>query len=125
MLIYGAKAGVGTGVVQFAKYYGATVTDVCSTRGKELVKALGADDVILYDQEDGTTVSDKFDIILDAVGKTNKKQCKPLLKSNGKFFSVEGTDIASERLEYLEVLPHFLKTRIMIPSLIKCIQWNR
>ena len=104
VLIYGATGSVGTAAVQIAKYYSATVTAVCSSKGKELTQALGADKIILYDQEDFTKVSDKFDIILDAVGKTNKKQCMPLLKSNGKFFSVEGTDISSERTEYLEFL---------------------
>ena len=104
VLIYGATGSVGTAAVQIAKHYGATVTAVCSSKGKELTQALGADKIILYDLEDFTKVSDKFDIIFDAVGKTNKKQCMPLLKPNGKFFSVEGTDISSERTEYLEFL---------------------
>ena len=56
-------------------------------------------------------MSDKFDIILDAVGKTNKKQCKPLLKPNGKFFTVEGTDISSERTEYLEFLRQLFENK--------------
>ena len=104
VLIYGASGSVGTAAVQIAKHYGATVTAVCSSRGKELVQTLGADRIILYDQEDFTKVSDKFDIIFDTVGKTSKKQCKPLLKHNGKFFTVEGTDISAERTEYLDFL---------------------
>jgi NADPH:quinone reductase-like Zn-dependent oxidoreductase len=119
VLIYGATGAVGTGAVQIAKHYGATVTGVCSSRGKELVKALGADDVILYDQEDFTKISDKFDIILDAVGKTNKKQCKPLLKPNGKFLSVEGTDIASESTEYLEILRQLFENNNYNPVIDK------
>ena len=111
VLIYGATGSVGTAAVQIAKHYGATVTAVCSSKGKELGQALGADNIILYDQEDFTKVSDKFDIILDAVGKTNKKQCKPLLKPNGKFFTVEGTDISSERTEYLEFLHQLFETK--------------
>lgn len=104
VLIYGATGSVGSAAVQIAKHYGATVIAVCSSRGKELCHALGADSIILYDQDDFTNVSARFDIILDAVGKTNKKQCKPLLKQNGKFFTVEGTDVASERTDYLEFL---------------------
>lgn len=104
VLIYGATGSVGTAAVQIAKHYGATVTAVCSSKGKELTQALGADNIIEYDKEDFTKVSGYFDIILDAVGKTNKKQCIPLLKPNGKFFSVEGRDIASESTEYLEFL---------------------
>lgn len=111
VLIYGATGSVGTAAVQIAKHYGATVTAVCSSKGKELGQTLGADNIILYDQEDFTKVSDKFDIILDAVGKTNKKQCKPLLKPNGKFFTVEGTDISSERTEYLEFLRQLFENK--------------
>jgi NADPH:quinone reductase-like Zn-dependent oxidoreductase len=104
VLIYGATGSVGTAAVQVAKNYGATVTAVCSSKGKELTKALGADKIIEYDQEDYTKVTDKFDIILDAVGKSSKKECAPLLKPSGKFFSVEGLDIASESTEYLDYL---------------------
>ncbi|MCI4650901.1 NAD(P)-dependent alcohol dehydrogenase [Phaeodactylibacter sp.] len=104
VLIYGATGSVGTAAVQIAKYYGATVTAVCSSRGKGLVEQLGADHIVQYDQEDFTKLPDKFDIILDAVGKTSKKICKPLLKPGGKFFTVEGTDVADERKAYLEFL---------------------
>ncbi len=104
VLIYGATGSVGTAAVQIAKHYGATVTAVCSSRGKELTQHLGADHIILYDQEDFTKVSEQYDIVFDAVGKTNKKVCNPLLKPNGKFFTVEGTDISTERKEYLEFL---------------------
>ncbi len=104
VLIYGATGSVGAAAIQIARYYGATVTAVCSSRGKELAENLGADHIILYDQEDFTRVSERFDIIFDAVGKTSKKECKTLLNPNGKFLSVEGTDVASERTEYLELL---------------------
>ena len=111
MLIYGATGSVGTAAVQIAKHYEATVTAVCSSRGKELTQALGADKIVLYDQADFIKVSGKFDIILDAVGKTNRKQCKPLLNPNGKFLTVEGTDIASERTEYLEFLRQLFENK--------------
>lgn len=111
VLIYGATGSVGTAAVQIAKHYGANVTALCSSRGKELAQGLGADSIILYDQEDFTKVSDKFDIILDAVGKTSKKQCNSLLKPDGKFLSVEGMDIASERTEYLEFLRELFESK--------------
>ena len=104
VLIYGATGSVGTAAVQIARHYGATVTAVCSSKGKELAHSLGADKIILYDQEDFKKVPDKFDIVMDAVGKTTNKQCRPLLNANGKFVTVEGADIASERTEYLEFL---------------------
>jgi len=111
VLIYGATGSVGTAAVQIAKYYEATVTAVCSSKGKELAKALGADNIIMYDQEDFTKVPGQFDIILDAAGKTNKKQCKPLLKPNGKFLTVEGAEISSERTEYLKFLRQLFESR--------------
>lgn len=111
VLIYGATGSVGTAAVQVAKNYGATVTAVCSSKGKELTKTLGADNIIQYDREEYTKVSDKFDIILDAVGKTNKKECAPLLKPSGKFFSVEGLDIASESTEYLDFLRQLFENK--------------
>ena len=104
VLIYGATGSVGTAAVQIAKHYGAAVTAVCSSKGKELAQRLGSDHIILYDKEDFTQHPERFDIILDAVGKTSKKQCKPLLKSGGKFLTVEGMDVAPERADYLDFL---------------------
>ena len=111
VLIYGATGSVGTAAVQIAKNYGAKVTAVCSSNGKELTQTLGADNIIQYDQQAFTKVSDKFDIILDAVGKTSKKECAPLLKPSGKFFSVEGLDIASESTEYLNFLRQLFENK--------------
>lgn len=111
VLIYGATGSVGTAAVQIAKNYGAIVTAVCSSKGKELTQTLGADNIILYDQQAFTKVSDRYDIILDAVGKTSKKECAPLLKPRGKFFSVEGLDIASESTEYLNFLRQLFENK--------------
>ena len=111
VLIYGATGSVGTAAVQIAKNYGAKVTAVCSSKGEELTQTLGADNIILYDQQAFTKVSDRYDIILDAVGKTSKKECAPLLKPSGKFFSVEGLDIASESTEYLNFLRQLFENK--------------
>ncbi len=71
--------------MQLAKYFGAEVIGVCSTRNVELVKSLGADHVIDYTQEDFTKNGETYDIIFDAVGTTTLSQCKSSLKSKGYY----------------------------------------
>jgi NADPH:quinone reductase-like Zn-dependent oxidoreductase len=104
VLIYGATGAVGCASIQIAKYYQSKVTAVCSTRGKALAKQLGADHIILYDQEDFTQTNTKVDIIFDAVGKTTKRACRALLKPDGRFVTVEGMDVAAEKTEQLDFL---------------------
>ncbi len=91
VLIYGASGSVGVFAVQLGKYFGANVTAVCSTTNVNLVKSLGADNVIDYTREDFTKIETRFDIIFDAVGKTSKSACKKLLKPEGKYVSVYGS----------------------------------
>jgi NADPH:quinone reductase-like Zn-dependent oxidoreductase len=91
VLIYGASGSVGVFAVQLAKYFGANVTAVCSTTNVNLVKSLGADNVVDYTREDFTKTETRFDIIFDAVGKTSKSACKNLLKPEGKYVSVIGS----------------------------------
>ena len=90
-LIYGASGSVGTFAVQLGKYFGANVTAVCSTANVNLIKSLGADNVIDYTREDFTKKETQYDIIFDAVGKTSKSACKNILKPKGKYVSVTGS----------------------------------
>jgi NADPH:quinone reductase-like Zn-dependent oxidoreductase len=105
ILIYGASGSVGTFAIQLAKHYGAKVIAVCSTANLDLVKSLGADEVIDYTQQDLTQLGANFDVVFDAVGKTSKSLCKPLLKPAGKFITVKGSPKNQEQdLLYLKEL---------------------
>ncbi|WLR42083.1 NAD(P)-dependent alcohol dehydrogenase [Bacillus carboniphilus] len=85
ILIYGASGSVGTYAIQLAKYYGAKVTGVCSTENVEMVKSLGADDVVDYKRENYTNRKQTYDIIFDTVGKTTFSHCRKLLKPKGYY----------------------------------------
>lgn len=85
ILINGASGSVGSAAIQVAKYFGATVTGVCSTDNMDLVKALGADKVIDYTSEDFTNSRESYDIIFDAVGKISFSRAKKALVKNGTF----------------------------------------
>ncbi len=87
VVIYGASGSVGTAAVQIAKYFGANVTAICSSANFEMVKSLGADDVIDYTKEDFTKMNNKYDIIFDAVGKLTFKICKKSLKESGIYLT--------------------------------------
>ena len=89
ILIYGASGSVGTFAVQLAKYFGAEVTGICSTTNIEMVKSLGADNVIDYTKEDFTKSSQTYDVIFDTVMKTSFSTCKSSLAPSGVFITVD------------------------------------
>lgn len=88
VLINGASGGIGSAAVQLAKYYGAEVTGVCGAPRLEYVKALGADRVIDYKQEDFTKNGETYDLILDILGRSSFSRCKNSLKPNGIYLLV-------------------------------------
>lgn len=85
VLINGASGGIGSAAVQIARHLGAQVTGVCATPRMELVRALGAERVIDYTQEDFTQSGEKFDLIFDVLGKGSFSRAKSSLKPNGLY----------------------------------------
>jgi len=85
VLIYGASGSIGTAAIQLAKYYGATVTAVCSTNNLTLVQSLGADNVIDYSQENYAEQGQEYDVIFDTLGKSLFKTNMNLLSENGRY----------------------------------------
>lgn len=87
VLVNGATGAIGSSAVQLLKHFGAHVTAVCSTKYIELVKSLGADQVIDYTQEDFTKDNQKYDFVFDTVGKSSFFKCKHLLQPGGVYMS--------------------------------------
>ncbi|MBK7233955.1 MAG: NAD(P)-dependent alcohol dehydrogenase [Saprospiraceae bacterium] len=88
-LVYGATGAIGSAAVQLLKHFGVIVTAVCNSKNVELVKSLGADQVIDYQTQDFTKTETKFYFVFDAVGKSSFSQCKPLLTEKGIYISTE------------------------------------
>ena len=102
ILIYGASGSVGTFAVQLAKSFGAKVTGVCSTPNLELVRSLGADNVIDYTKEDFTQSGETYDVVFDAVDKY-QGDFRPALKETGTYLNVDKSsdDIKKKDVPFL------------------------
>ena len=89
ILIYGASGAIGTAAVQLAKAAGARVTAVCNAKNLELVRSLGADEVIDYEREDFTRRAETYDVIFDAVGKHSFRRSRRSLKPGGLYVETD------------------------------------
>ena len=91
ILIIGAAGSIGSVAVQLARNLGAYVTAVCSTRNIELVRSLGAHEVIDRTSEDFTNAVARYDAIFDTVGKSSLKACRSALKPGGIYLTTVPT----------------------------------
>jgi NADPH:quinone reductase-like Zn-dependent oxidoreductase len=144
VLVIGASGGVGTFAVQIAKAFGAHVTGVCSTAKVDLVRSLGADQVLDYTRED---ITGRYDLVLDIGGNRPLRQLRRMLAQGGTlvFVGGEGGDrwtggfdrparamalspfvgqrlgtpwfIASENREDLEYLRRLIETGAVTPAI--------
>ena len=113
ILINGASGGVGTFAVQIAKWLGANVTGVCSGRNVDLVRSLGADQVIDYTKEDFTKGEQRYDVVVDNVGNHSLSEFRHVLTPKGKYVMVGGGGANEQGL--FGVLTRPLKAMVMSP----------
>jgi len=96
VLVHGASGSCGTAVVQLARHHDAHVTAVCGTKNVELVRSLGADEVIDYQREDFRKNGETYDVVVDAVGLTSLLRCRRSVRPGGIFVA---TDLGRLMLE--------------------------
>ncbi|MBW3494920.1 NADP-dependent oxidoreductase [Bacillus sp. FDAARGOS_1420] len=90
ILIHAGSGGVGTFAIQLAKIMGATVATTASEAGENLVKSLGADEIINYKKEKFEDILKNYDAVFDTLGGTTLEKSFDIIKSEGNIVSVSG-----------------------------------
>ena len=114
VLVNGATGAIGSAAVQILKDVGARVTAVCATEHVELVRGLGPDRVIDYRTGDFTKDEERYDVVLDAVGKSSFGRCRRLLVPGGLFLSSDLGPLSQNPLLAL-VTPMFGGRKVLFP----------
>lgn len=140
VLVNGASGAVGTAAVQLAKHFGAHVTGVCGTSNLDLVRSIGADDVIDYTQRDFASAGAQFDVIVDTAGTAPFSRSGPVLSKGGRLLLVlaslpelvkapwhtmtSGKKViagpAAERPEYVQQLAGLALAGSFVPVIDRC-----
>ena len=116
VLVYGASGAVGTYAVQLASHhFGAEVTGVCSTANLELVRSLGAPQVVDYTQQDFSATEERFDIVFDAVGKASPAQARKVLRQGGSYLNVHTASDGGDSVENLRFLKNLIEAGKLRP----------
>jgi NADPH:quinone reductase-like Zn-dependent oxidoreductase len=115
VLVNGAGGGVGVLAVQLAKAYGANVTGVDNTKKLEMVRSLGADQVIDYTKEDFTQSGERYDLIFDIPGNHPFSACRRVLALNGKYVLIGHDRFGQGAGRWLGSIPRVLKLVALSP----------
>ncbi|WP_113702771.1 NAD(P)-dependent alcohol dehydrogenase [Nonomuraea lactucae] len=124
VLVNGASGGVGTFAVQIAKAFGAEVTGVCGPRNVDLVRSIGADEVVDYAKEDFTRKGRRYDLLLDIAGSRPVSACRRALTREGTYVVVGGPggrwlQPVGHVFSALAVAP-FVSQRIRLANVVRC-----
>ena len=114
VLVNGATGAIGSAAVQLLAHLGASVTATCSTAHQDLVAGLGAGRVIDYTAEDFTQDAERYDVVMDAVGKSSFARCRRLLRPRGIFLSSDLGPLSQNPVMAL-VTPLFGGRRVTFP----------
>jgi NADPH:quinone reductase-like Zn-dependent oxidoreductase len=115
VLINGAGGGVGALTVQLAKAYGAKVTGVDDTTKLDMVRLIGADEVIDYTKEDFTQSGDRYDLVFDIPGNHPFSACRRVLAPNGKYVLIGHDRFGQGAGRWLGSIPRVLKLVALSP----------
>jgi NADPH:quinone reductase-like Zn-dependent oxidoreductase len=118
VLVNGASGGVGTFVVQIARSFGAHVTAICSTRNLDMVRSIGADQVIDYTKQDFAQAEQRYDVMLDLIGNRSLSDCRRVLAPRGTYVIVGVRDLGrwlglNRQIKALSLSP-FVRQRMRV-----------